>query len=714
MGYLDSFKEKILQEDYPGFLKIWEEYCYSENPDAKELIKILKQAKNSSIAKPFGQHVQRALFLWEKINDISLKDEVLKLIVDIQTSNNDELADIVYKYLKDKYPDDKNFDDKIRLVGLRNRENFQGAISGYELLNHVKKGNFVFHTGGWGVGEIIDYSDIREEITLEFDLVSGQKHITFDNAMKMLIPLSNDHFLARRFGNPDLLEKEAKEDPVEVIKLLLKDLGPTTAAVMKDELYELVIAPDDWNKWWQMARSKLKKDTMVQLPQDNDDLYLLREEELSHEDNLFKTLDAKPSIEEFIKVVHVFVKDFSENLKNKQFKDDVVARILQMLADKLEDKDKLQLEFLLEDLGDKSHEQSIKETIKSCKSIEELIGSMDITSMKKRVLTLVVEIKEDWQAIFHDIFFSADNNILRDYIFDAWVKKLSKKELEGKIKLLLSQPLSYPQAFIWYFKKLMQHKDDVVLGGVKERFRFLEGFLLLIDHLEKKDTTKDMAKKMVDQLVGDRFKVIRELFGEASLEEVREFLLLSSKCFSFSSSDQKIIRSIAENKFPEFREKSSATNDDFIWTTEHGYKEIQKRLQDISTVEILQNAKEIEEARGHGDLRENAEYKAALERRDRLQEEMKRLSTQLAKACILCPKDVNIEKAGVGTIISCSNTKGEHLTLTILGPWDANPEKNILSYNAKVAKEISSKAIGEKIHFKNEEFTINAIKSYFE
>ena len=84
----------------------------------------------------------------------------------------------------------------------------------------MKKGNFVFHTGGWGTGEIIDVSLVREELTLEFEYVVGPQHFSFEKAFKTLLPLTPDHFYSRRFGNPDVLEKEARENPSEVIRLL--------------------------------------------------------------------------------------------------------------------------------------------------------------------------------------------------------------------------------------------------------------------------------------------------------------------------------------------------------------------------------------------------------------------------------------------------------------------------------------------------------------
>ena len=77
----------------------------------------------------------------------------------------------------------KNFNDKIRLIGLRGKENFQGAISAFELLSHMEKGNFVFHTGGWGVGEIIDVLWC-EQTRYQFDYAPGQKQVSLHKPSK--------------------------------------------------------------------------------------------------------------------------------------------------------------------------------------------------------------------------------------------------------------------------------------------------------------------------------------------------------------------------------------------------------------------------------------------------------------------------------------------------------------------------------------------------
>ena len=71
MDYLNEFLQKIELSNYHDFLKLWEEYCYSDKINPEELISILTAAKNSSLASSFGFHVEKALSLLEKIENLT-------------------------------------------------------------------------------------------------------------------------------------------------------------------------------------------------------------------------------------------------------------------------------------------------------------------------------------------------------------------------------------------------------------------------------------------------------------------------------------------------------------------------------------------------------------------------------------------------------------------------------------------------------------------
>src|SRR5262245_12052454 len=121
MTYLKDFRERIQNNDYPGYLKIWEEYCYGDQPDGEEIVTILENIKSSELAKQFGLHVERILPLWRELTDPIHIHNALRLILDIQTTSSEQLADLATEYLKNKYEGDPLLNEKLRLVGLRNR-----------------------------------------------------------------------------------------------------------------------------------------------------------------------------------------------------------------------------------------------------------------------------------------------------------------------------------------------------------------------------------------------------------------------------------------------------------------------------------------------------------------------------------------------------------------------------------------------------------------
>ncbi|NGX34244.1 MAG: Transcription elongation factor GreA [Candidatus Anoxychlamydiales bacterium] len=716
MTYLKQFIEKIKLNDYQGFLKIWEEYCFSDEVNYEELKSLFLEVKKSDLVEYFGQHVNRAIFLWEKLTDEEEKNEILKLICDLQNKNDDELASIIYEHLKQRYSKDPLFNEKIKLIGLRSREDFQGAISKYELLTHLKKGKFVFHKAGWGTGEVLDLSLLREEMLLEFEYVVGQKSLSFENALKTLVPLKDDHFLSRRFGNPDLLEKQARETPVETLKLLLKDVGPQNAAEIKEAFCDLVIPEKDWNRWWQNARSKIKKDKKIESPKSLSKPFFLREKEIDHEEILYKSLEAKPKPKEIIYMVHSFLRDFSQMTKKEEFKNSLTLKLLDVLGnEELTEAEKIQIHFFLDSLKADKELIKIDQIIKSISSVADLLKDIDIVSFKKRFLISIRKHKTDWENIFLDLFLSLEQNVLRDYILQELMNIKSDK-LSDKIKELAHHPLLYPSAFVWYFQKVFFAKEGAYpLANTDGKNKFFESFLILLDYLENKNQLKDLAKKMISLITQNRYEMIQSIMTIASLNQAKEYLLLATKCRLLSDHDIKIIHSLAKVIFPNLSDyKNVSVEEDVIWATEKGILDLKKKISHISTIEMLDNAKEIEEARSLGDLRENAEYKAALERRARLQSDLKTFSDQLNNLKILTKEIVETDKVNVGTKIIASDEKGNKITFIILGPLEADIEKNILSFQAKLAQNLIGKTIGGKFEYESKTYTITDIRNFLD
>lgn len=719
MSYLEEFRLLIEQDKLAPFLRLWEEYCMADQVDTKELKKILLLIKNSNIAKTFGQISETIIPLWKKIDNQEEADTIFTLIIDLQTKNSPFFADLAVDLLTRRFGNQKNFNEKMRIVGLRARELFQGAISNFILLNHMEKGSFVFHHGGWGVGEVMDVSLLREHVLLEFEGNAALKDLSFENAFKNLVPLPQDHFLARRFGSPDSLEEEGKEDPGALVRLLLRDLGPKNAQEIKDELAELVIPEKDWAKWWQAARTKIKKDTKIKSPKTPKDSYELRDEEVSHESRLRELLKQTKNIDAQIQLIYNFSRDFSEILKNSALMNDLKSLLEGReeephLAD-LNKARKIQIAFLLGEAFPVEFNAQAKKLIENLTPIEPILNLIDIVAFKKRLLTFIREVRSDWISIFLNLLFPLHQNTLRDYIFrELEADPKAKELLNEKITELLNKMTLYPEAFLWYFQKIV-NQEEISFKDPDSQYLFLEAYFILLHFIEDKPDYREMVKKMQQLVLAKRFEMIRRLIDKASVSFLQEFLLLASKCQCFSKQDLRILHNLAEVVQPSLAKKKekSAEENNVIWTTSEGYQKLQERINLIGNVETIDNAREIEAARALGDLRENAEYKFALERRARLQAELRTLTQQLNKARILTKEDIIPGEIGVGTLVELVDSKGKPHRYKILGPWEADAEHNILSFQSKLAQAMIGCKAGDTFEFQGETYRVESIQSYF-
>ena len=713
MEYLKQFKKHIDGNNLPSTVSLWQEYCLSDEVDPEEMRLILEAIKQSGFVDSFGIYVDRGLDLWNSLAESTEKDEILRLIFDIQTVNSSLYSDIAHQYLEKKYGMVDIYRELLRIVGLRDEQDFQGCIRNFDLLVHLQKGKFCLHSGGWGVGQVIDISYLRREISIEFDLVPGLKEISFKNAFHILAPMSNDHFLARRFGDPDAFEEYAKSHSVEVIKLLLKDLGDKTATDIKDEMLDLVIHESDWSKWWSSVRGKLKKDLEVIYPVSVKEPFSLNKNKLNHEDRLKESIINEKNIDNIINIIYVFIRDFSPLIKEEVFRQILVHSLLDVSDKKINIAQKMQLLFLLADVKYDVENDITKEVIR-LDNVIEIIHEIQILSFKRRLLLEIKEKRSDWVTIYTNLLLSNKKHLLREFLYEEIMKVDSNaKELDQHIEKVISNPNNSPNAFIWFVQKIIKQQTTLFINQIGLD-QVLESLFILMHHLENREKDRVLTKKVYSLLTDKRFEFIRRVFKGTDIETMKEFLLLSTKCQILSTHDINILYSLAAVIYPEINQLKKNNIDeqeDIIWTTQQGLKKITDRIEQIATKETIENAKEIEVARAHGDLRENSEYKFAMERRARLQGEMKNLSNQVKKMRVLSKEDIDTSKASIGTKVTLTSENGKTDSYILLGPFDADPEKNILSAQSKLAQKIMNKKLNDKIIINEVDWMISDIVS---
>lgn len=718
MDYIEKFKLLIEEKQSAHFFKLWEEFCGNDIVYGNEIIEILSSIKKSSFLEPiFSPIAETALVLWEKLDEGNEKDEVLRLIFDLQETNSLLLERIALSFLSQKYSKDPFYNEILKIVGLKGSKNFKGAIRNYELLSHLKKNNFVFHSGGWGVGEVIEVSFLQKHVVIEFEEVVSSKGLSFENAFKSLTPMSSDHFLARRFGNPDLFEIFAKEHPVDFIKLLLKDLGPKTAQEIKLEVCELVIPENEWNKWWQSTRTKVKKDIQIIVPTSSEKKFALAEDNITHFEKLELALKvAEGDYDKSLLLIYNFIRDFFSLAKEKKEKlQEYLLCFLKTFT--LQEKKNLLVSTLLilSQIFPKKYEEQLKEVVLNEEELINLFNNIFIVSLKKEFLSLIRLFRNDWIEIFIKLFLTINVSFLREFLF----KELQSDEkafnlLRHKLQEVCNRATAYPDLFLWLFFKSFSKNDSFFdFSCIEERQKCMESALILLHVLSQDLSKKEISKKLYNFLIADRFFVIRKMIEGTSIEFLKEFLLLSSKCPQFSKSDLTILQNLAEVVQPKMR-ANIEEKEDIFWVTQDSFRKAKERLQKLTGSETIENAKEIEEARALGDLRENSEYKFALEKRGHIQAEIKKISEGLNKSRILTKQDIFTDKVGIGCVVSLRSKDGQLVKYTLLGPWDTNPEKNILSIYSKMAQQMLNLQLGNRVVIQEVEYLIEDISSFLD
>ncbi len=135
--------------------------------------------------------------------------------------------------------------------------------------------------------------------------------------------------------------------------------------------------------------------------------------------------------------------------------------------------------------------------------------------------------------------------------------------------------------------------------------------------------------------------------------------------------------------------------------TRNGYEKLKKDLETIKNVDIPENTRDIEIARGHGDLSENAEYTAAKERQAFLHGKMQELETNLARSRVIDLTGMTFDKGVFGAFVTIADVdSGEETTYQLVGPFESDINANRISVTSPIGRALIGKGIGEEVTVK--------------
>ncbi|WP_104747957.1 transcription elongation factor GreA [Helicobacter cetorum] len=130
----------------------------------------------------------------------------------------------------------------------------------------------------------------------------------------------------------------------------------------------------------------------------------------------------------------------------------------------------------------------------------------------------------------------------------------------------------------------------------------------------------------------------------------------------------------------------------------HGYNKICAELKQLKEIERPNIVKEIDIARGHGDLKENAEYHAAKEKQRFIEARIVDLSEIVANAQVIDPSTLAHNKVSFGSTVKILNLDNDkEFSYTIVGSVESNPTKGLISFGSPIAKSLIGKSKGDEV-----------------
>ncbi len=129
-----------------------------------------------------------------------------------------------------------------------------------------------------------------------------------------------------------------------------------------------------------------------------------------------------------------------------------------------------------------------------------------------------------------------------------------------------------------------------------------------------------------------------------------------------------------------------------------GLANLEKEKEYLITVKRAEVAQKLKEARGFGDLSENAEYDEAKNEQGIVEARIQELEMTIANAIVVSDDDISSDEVGVGSYIELLDLElDEKMNLQIVGSTEADPENNKISEDSPIGIAVLKKKAGDEI-----------------
>ena len=133
--------------------------------------------------------------------------------------------------------------------------------------------------------------------------------------------------------------------------------------------------------------------------------------------------------------------------------------------------------------------------------------------------------------------------------------------------------------------------------------------------------------------------------------------------------------------------------------TASGLRRLKEELKQLQTVERMKISREIEVARAHGDLRENAEYHAAKEKQSHIEGRILNLNDWIARAEVIDVSKLSGDKVVFGATVKLLDVETDkEVTYTLVGELEADITRLLISVTSPLARGLIGKTVGDLVN----------------
>ena len=566
----------------------------------------------------------------------------------------------------------------VKATGVKNKAvSPQTAVERFHILENLKKGVRFFSPSGKIMGTVVELDDLTSEVILSWDASSAKKSPkSLDSALSEFV-FFNDHEIFKKADN-SILKIPSSKWRSEVAEVFISNANDKILEQMAlfyaGEQGETL---SSFKKWWKGEPLEEKK-TFTRHPSEArtiQELYTL----LTH----FEGENFQP---EEIEKIHKFLNKLKYDLSEK---DSIsLAETLVMLQKFISKED---MKNLCEDKKGKIPFWPKKMTKISIK----IWNKIGLKSLQAFTEITINSISPEYML-----------ELLMDLPLRCWNNIISAFEDEKVYDFLKKQDKLTADAILWVWRNINKVTQQVKeklhpelisfainkgIGDTSTQASKLKELFIL---------NTDFHKFMIELVKGHEIDILHAIqtCDSLRLDEKQSMLV---KISTNSPEIKDMLEKGAGKKMFAAHKKQhqkKKEEEDETLTSIQSFKNLSNELDDIVKKQIPENSAAIAHARSYGDLRENAEYKAAKERQAFLQKRRSELEMALNTLIPTDFSDVVINSVCVpGSMITVKFKDNSTETFYLLGVWDSDPDNNYLSSVSRLGRLLKNQSVNDKI-----------------